>query len=239
MTKRFCDTELWQKEWFQNLTIKEKVLIKYIFENCDCAGVWNANFKMASFIIGEKVNKEDIEKINNQKIQFEELEDGSVFIKDFVKFQYGELSDKCKPHLKVINTLKKYNLFERVTKGYAKSTYTLEEKEKEDIYMNPLKSYFVDEYKKTFKNTPFLTSFECKKLEELTAEIPDIKQHIPTALEKLKQINFPDINFKPSASWLLRENNFAKVLNGEFDKQESEEEKYWRERKENKGAKNG
>jgi hypothetical protein len=47
MAKRFVDTELWQKEWFQDLTLKEKILIKYIFENCDCAGVWNGNFKLA------------------------------------------------------------------------------------------------------------------------------------------------------------------------------------------------
>ena len=35
MAKRFVDTELWQKEWFQYLTLKQKVLVKYLFENCD------------------------------------------------------------------------------------------------------------------------------------------------------------------------------------------------------------
>ena len=71
MAKRFVDTELWQKEWFQDLSLKEKILVKYIFENCDCAGVWNGNFKLASFIIGDSVSIDDLESINNKKHQFD------------------------------------------------------------------------------------------------------------------------------------------------------------------------
>ena len=46
MAKRFCDTDLWKKEWFQDLSLLEKITFKYILENCDCAGVWNINFKL-------------------------------------------------------------------------------------------------------------------------------------------------------------------------------------------------
>lgn len=67
MTKRFVDTELWQKEWFQNLGLKYKLLLKYIFENCDCAGIWNMNFSLASFSIGDKVNLDDVKYINSIK----------------------------------------------------------------------------------------------------------------------------------------------------------------------------
>ncbi|RAI15308.1 MAG: hypothetical protein DKM22_04145 [Candidatus Melainabacteria bacterium] len=119
MSKRFVDTELWQKEWFQDLSLKEKILIKYIFENCDCAGVWNGNFKMASFIIGEKVSIKDLEEINKKKHQFDILNNNNIFVSDFIKFQYGELSEKCKPHTKVISMLKHYGLYERVMKEYA------------------------------------------------------------------------------------------------------------------------
>lgn len=120
MSKRFVDTELWQKEWFQDLTLKEKLLVKYIFESCDIAGVWNGNFKMASFIIGEKVSIDDLELINKKKHQFDILENNNIFVTDFIKFQYGELSENCKPHAKVISMLKHYGLFERVIKDYAK-----------------------------------------------------------------------------------------------------------------------
>lgn len=124
MSKRFVDTELWQKEWFQDLSLKEKILIKYIFENCDCAGVWNGNFKMASFIIGEKVSIEDLEAINKKKHQFDILNNNNIFVSDFIKFQYGELSEKCKPHTKVISMLKHYGLYERVMKEYTNSIDT-------------------------------------------------------------------------------------------------------------------
>ena len=92
---------LWQKEWFQDLSLKHKILLKYIFETCDCAGVWNGNFKLASFIIGEQVTIEDVKQINEQKHQFDILSDNTIFVTDFIKFQYGELSKKCKPHQKL------------------------------------------------------------------------------------------------------------------------------------------
>ena len=131
MAKRFIDTELWQKEWFQDLSVENKILLKYIFENCDCAGVWNSNYRLASFILGVPVNQEDIKKINEKKEQFEILSNGDIFVIDFIKFQYGTLSENCKPHKPVIEKLKKYNLLERVLKGYRKGLETLEEKEQE------------------------------------------------------------------------------------------------------------
>ena len=131
MAKRFIDTELWQKEWFQDLSVENKLLLKYIFENCDCAGVWNSNYRLASFILGVSVTQENIAKINSNKPQFEVLPNGDIFVIDFVKFQYGTLSENCKPHKPVIEKLKKYNLFERVLKGYGKGFETLEEKEQE------------------------------------------------------------------------------------------------------------
>lgn len=130
MSKRFVDTDLWQKEWFQDLSLKEKILVKYIFENCDCAGVWNGNYKMASFIIGEPITMENLININNKKEQFSFLENGNVFVLDFINFQYGTLSENCKPHKPIIEKLKKYGLYERVLKGYSKGIETLEEKEK-------------------------------------------------------------------------------------------------------------
>ena len=131
MAKRFVDTELWQKEWFQDLSIENKLLLKYIFENCDCAGVWNSNLRLASFILGYPYTIDDIHRINKKKEQFEILDNGNIFVIDFIKFQYGTLSENCKPHKPVIEKLKKYGLFERVSKGYRKGLETLEEKEQE------------------------------------------------------------------------------------------------------------
>ena len=129
MAKRFVDTELWNKVWYQELNIKEKILVKYIFEQCDCAGVWDINFRLASFIIGETVSIKDIDSINEKNLLFEIFDNDKIFVIDFIKFQYGSLSENCKPHKPIIEKLKKYNLYERVFKGYSKGIETLEEKE--------------------------------------------------------------------------------------------------------------
>jgi len=131
MAKRFTDTELWQKEWFLRLPDLQRCLFLYIKDNCDCAGVYEANFLMLEFIFHQKITKEDILKINETKKQIEFLEGNKFFLTDFCQFQYGELKNSCKPHLKVIETLKKHNLFERVSKGYVYPLDTLEEKEEE------------------------------------------------------------------------------------------------------------
>ena len=115
--KRFVDVNIWQKEWYQELTLKEKLLVKYLFENCDNAGIWDCNYRMASFVIGETVTKDDIEKINSKRLLYEFTENNKIFIPEFINFQYGELSLKCKPHIQVINLLKKYDLYERVWEG--------------------------------------------------------------------------------------------------------------------------
>lgn len=123
--RRMTDTELWNKEWFQEYSLKQKVLIRFLFDNCDCAGVWEPNYRMASFIIGEQITIEDILSLNKSKDQVEVLKNGKIFIPSFVRFQNGELSESCRPHLKVIETLKKHGLYERVSKGYPKGIDTL------------------------------------------------------------------------------------------------------------------
>lgn len=131
MAKRFTDTELWQKEWFLRLPELQRCLFLYIKDNCDCAGVYEANYLMLEFIFQKKITKEDILMINETKNQIEFLDGNKFFLTDFCSFQYGKLKQSCKPHLKVIETLKKHNLFERVSKGYVYPLDTLEEKEEE------------------------------------------------------------------------------------------------------------
>jgi hypothetical protein len=234
MAKRFVDTELWQKQWFQELSTVNKLLVLYIFQNCDSAGVWNTNYRLASFIIGEPVDENDIKYINKQNEMFEKIDDDKIFVLDFIKFQYGTLSENCKPHKPIIEKLKKYGLYERVLKGYSKGIETLEEKEKDkekeinDPYINPVVNSFKSEYSKLFNCRVFLTSQECNKLCELASDIEGFKETIPIVLEKLKNIDFGFDNFKPTASWLLKDNNYTAVLNGTYDKQESKEDAVFR-----------
>ena len=91
------------------------------------------------------------------------------------------------------------------------------ETKKTDAYINPTKSFFISEYQKIFNTKPYLSNSDCIRLTELSSEYPEIREIIPTAISRLKKISFDDINFKPTASWLLRSNNFERVMNGEFD----------------------
>lgn len=87
-----------------------------------------------------------------------------------------------------------------------------------DPFVSKTKIFFIDEYEKTFNTKPFLSRGSCMKLSELSANYQNLPELIPKALSKLKDIDFKDIDFTPSASWLLKGDNFERVMNGEFDK---------------------
>lgn len=109
------------------LSPKHKCLIKYIFDKCDVSGVWSPNWTLASAHIGEPVTIDDVAPFGSQV----EFVGRKIFIIDFIQFQYGTLSEKCKPHVKIIALLKKYGLYERVLKGYLYPIETLQEKEED------------------------------------------------------------------------------------------------------------
>lgn len=123
--KRFTDTAIWQDEWFMNLSPDYKLAFMFIKDNCDCAGVYKPNKRLAELMIGIPIEWEDF--LNSCDGRIKLVQGGYWWITKFVDFQYGTLSENCKPHIKVIETLKKYNLY----KGYTKGNNTLEEKEED------------------------------------------------------------------------------------------------------------
>lgn len=128
MSKRFTDTEIWDKAWFMALKPVHKCLMKFLHDKCDNAGIWSPNWLLAATCIGEPVSIADLDALGSQ---IEPMSNGKVFIPSFIEFQYGELSEKCIPHLKVISLLKKHNLYERVYIPYIKGTITLKEEEED------------------------------------------------------------------------------------------------------------
>jgi len=104
MAKRFTDTEIWDKEWFMELSPKLKCLVKYVRDKADLAGVWHPNWKLANLYVGESVTEQMLLEIDGGK-QFEKLANGKVNCIDFVVFQYGKLSIKSPVHRKVMEIL--------------------------------------------------------------------------------------------------------------------------------------
>lgn len=110
--KRFTDIEIWDKEWFMDLSPKLKCLVRYLFDKCDPCGVWNPNWKLASIHIKDQVTEADLKGL--PKDQYEILPGGKIFLPDFISFQYGFLSEKSPAHKPVFKAIEKNRLTTRV-----------------------------------------------------------------------------------------------------------------------------
>lgn len=125
MAKRFTDTEKWRDSWFQGLSAEHKLAMFYILDNCDAAGVFDPNTALAEFCMGQTVDWKAFLAACGKRIVV--LPSGLWHVTKFVSFQYGELSEGCKPHAKVLQLLKKH----RVSKGYPKGIHTQQEEEED------------------------------------------------------------------------------------------------------------
>jgi hypothetical protein len=141
MSKRFTDTGLHREPWFRKLNPTLKCATRFLFDECDSAGVWVIDMETMSYFVGEDIIlSELLSCINSDKAnRIEMYQADKIFIPGFVEFQYGTLSEKSPPHRPIIKKLKKYGLYEKVliplqTIIDTPSTTpynTLEEKEKE------------------------------------------------------------------------------------------------------------
>jgi uncharacterized phage protein (TIGR02220 family) len=115
--KRFTGTDKWSKPWFRKLSPKLKCFILYVWDSCDCAGVWTVDLELASFVVGESISESDIFPTLADRLV--NLGNGKWLDPEFIAFQYGELSTACKPHRKIIDAVSAHSL-ERVGKEYRK-----------------------------------------------------------------------------------------------------------------------
>lgn len=131
MSKRFVDIAIWKKGWFRKLPPEEKAAWKFICDDCDGVGVWEADFDIAEAFIGATVNWDHLLSSCNGNIEV--MKNGKWWLCDFVDFQYGELNENCRPHRHYLALLEKHGLkgFQKNAKGYQKGINTLKEKEKE------------------------------------------------------------------------------------------------------------
>lgn len=111
MAKRYTDSDKWKKSWFRRLTPLEKCFWSYVLDNCNHAGIWEVDFELASYCIGEELNAIDIMKAFRK--QYVPFSTGKRwFIMDFIDFQYGELNTEVRAHASVISILKRAGLWE-------------------------------------------------------------------------------------------------------------------------------
>lgn len=118
MAKRFLDTNVFDKEWFQELEPKFKLFWFYMISKCDHAGIWNVNMRMANFVINQSYTRDGVLEAFKDKII--EIEDDKWFIVKFIKFQYGDdLNPNNRVHKSVIKILED-NQINSEDKGHAR-----------------------------------------------------------------------------------------------------------------------
>lgn len=129
MKKIYSDSEIWNKEWYLKYSLKLRMLLKYIFDNAHTSGVFEPNYIMLSFYMGDTVTKDDIIELqrvyqeyeckkNPDASLIEELPDGKFWVVGMAYFQCGALSQNTPAHKKIIETLLNYGLLERVVSQY-------------------------------------------------------------------------------------------------------------------------
>jgi hypothetical protein len=165
VSKRFIDSDLWSRDWFQELPPAEKCAFMYLTTACDAVGVWKPNFKLAEYQIGAPVDWTALRAAANGNIEV--LPNGKWWLVDFVHFQYGELRDTCPPHKMYKRMLERHGLA-----GRKRVPSTLQEKEKEkelekdkekekdktpDARVRPLIAYYHDKYQQRTKEKPSVT----------------------------------------------------------------------------------
>ena len=68
-TKRFTDANKWEDAWYLDLPLKYKMFWLFLLDRCDNAGIWEVNFKLAEFFIGEKFEPTEIMRIMGDRIR--------------------------------------------------------------------------------------------------------------------------------------------------------------------------
>lgn len=149
-----------------------------------------------TFIVGEeellafkfRVDVEKIKRVMNefQLFRIEERETDSVYISDRI--------------LRNLNYVEQKN-----------------EDKKQAANVRWLLSSFNKAYVEFFGEEPILQPSEIESLKKYNEKIPDLKAKLRDIIYTLKNLKFDtDVNFKPCANWLLKDNNLARLLNGEF-----------------------
>jgi hypothetical protein len=106
--KRFTETDKWKNPEFRRLSDSYKLLYLLLLDECDNAGVVHIDLERFGFILKRSFTIEEIKENLGDKLHF--FGSDKLVIKNFVRFQCGELNDKSHPHRRVRQLLHKHGL---------------------------------------------------------------------------------------------------------------------------------
>lgn len=108
MAKRFFSTSRIEEEWYLNLSLELRELLRYCESKCDNAGVFSFSEKVAATYIGKKVTEKDVLSING----IIKLRNGKYFITHFLKEQNGKITESSPAQKPIFNSIRDNGLGE-------------------------------------------------------------------------------------------------------------------------------
>lgn len=124
MKKVFHDLHRWKKRWFKKLGAEGRDVWNWLLDAVyETYGVWEIDLEDMGGDLGYPVTMDTIRRVFGSRIH--EFGDQKLFIADAIIFQYGELSEACKPHKSVIRELRRLGLYELYLKELANSMETV------------------------------------------------------------------------------------------------------------------
>ena len=135
MAKRFTDSEKWQDAWFMDLPSKYKLFWLFLCDQCDHAGVWKVNFKVAAFYVGEHLEPSEVKRFLKERVEF--ISDEYWYLTKFIKFQYkvevSNLNPKNNTHLSAIKILHQFERFKPLTSPLLGANEGVKDKDKDNV----------------------------------------------------------------------------------------------------------
>ncbi len=112
MAKRLIDTELFNDEWFMDLSPNAKLLFIYIITNCNHAGIFKFNWKLVEFQTGiEGLSKGYITLMEGFGDRLQILKNDYYWMPKFIEHQYpGFPNSKVKAQSGAIRILLLHNI---------------------------------------------------------------------------------------------------------------------------------
>jgi len=85
MTRRYTESEKWKDTWFRKLSPDEKLLLLYLYDECDIAGFWEIDVELASFQIG--LSSSVIVNAIDALRRACEINGSHLWVKRFIRYQ--------------------------------------------------------------------------------------------------------------------------------------------------------
>lgn len=105
--KRFTETNKWSDPWFRRLSAQAKLVWFYAVDHCDSIGLVEIDLEFISSDCRIKCNDEHVTELGDR---LQPIGGRKFFIPKFIGFQYGRLSESCRPHEKVIEAVRSHGL---------------------------------------------------------------------------------------------------------------------------------